>query len=133
MVFKGRAKISHRINLAPLIDVVFLLLIFFLLSSSFAWTEGISILLPRVRHVTRTYVETPTEIYVNKDKIIYVNQEIIPLDHLGSRLNGMVKEGLDRKVLFHAERDLRYEDVCRILDIVKKSGVRGVVLRTEHL
>ena len=133
MEFKGRRTVMRRINLAPLIDVVFLLLIFFLLTSSSAWKQGISIRLPRVRYTTQTYVESPLEIYVTGDKSIYVNQKKISLGDLPAYLKKKAQEKKDQKVLFHAERKLLYEDVCRVLETIKKSGFSGVVLRTQAL
>ncbi len=78
MEFEGRKKVSTQLNIAPLIDVVFQLLIFFALISHFVTQSGIKITLP-----TATTAKLPAEeniiVSITQDNNLYLNEEKIAL------------------------------------------------------
>lgn len=130
MEFRGRQKILYKVSLAPLIDVVFLLLIFFLLTSNFAWSTGIPIRLPRVRHASQTFVDSPIEVFVKSGGGVIIDGRSVGLKRLAEVLSRRMEEH-SSKIYFYADRDIKYDRICEVLDEVQASGAKSVVLRTE--
>ena len=98
MEFEGRKRIRTHLNIAPLIDVVFLLLIFFMLSSHFVTQPGIKITLPTAVTAKR-HPEEDIIVYITKDNQIYLNEEPIILDNLLDTLSLKVARAEKRTVV----------------------------------
>lgn len=120
-----------RMGMAPLIDVVFLLLIFFMLTSHFDIATGISINLPKVAQ--KAFYKEDRKIGLTMDKAgnIYLKGERIEPGKLGPRLRGLVeKEGLIYLVL-SADKDVKHGRVVQVMDIAKKAGVPSIVIAAQ--
>ena len=78
MEFEGRKRINTHLNIAPLIDVVFLLLIFFMLSSHFITQPGIKISLPEAA-TTKLHPEEDIIISIAEDNNLYLNEKQVTL------------------------------------------------------
>ena len=120
-----------RIEILPLIDIVFLLLVFFIYAMlSMAVHRGLPVLLP-----TSSTAEIEKELILSvtllSDGTIHLDKEKIPLDRLGEALT---KKSGGRKatgVLLFAHRDLSYQRLFRVLDEIRMAGLTRISLQAE--
>jgi len=120
------------VELTPIIDMVFLLLIFFLIATTFRQTEReMQIALPSAASASPIST-TLREIIVNvgEDGRIVVNGRPIEPDALGAMITEAVAVNPDQKVTVRGDRRTSYENIVRVLDVCKSSGIREPYLDT---
>ena len=130
MEFEKRKKISTHLNIAPLIDVVFLLLIFFMLSSHFVTQPGIKITLPTAT-AARLHPEEDIIISITKDNNLYLNEEEIGLEELLDKLRIKVGEAKKKMVIIKADEKIDLGLAVKVMDIAKQAEAEGLVISTE--
>lgn len=116
------------IPMAPMIDIIFLLLIFFITTSVFARMENeISITVPTAESAT-TPKRNLGEMIVNvqQDGTLIVNQRRVTLDQLAILLNRIAKQYPDQSVIIRGDRQSNLEDAITILDLCAKTGIWNV-------
>lgn len=114
--------------IAPMIDIIFLLLIFFVTTSIFARLENeLSITVPTAETATAPK-RNLGELVVNvrADGTIVVNQIHVTLDQLQVLLNRIAKQYPDNSVIIRGDREAVYKDIIGILDVCSKAGVWNV-------
>lgn len=116
---------NSGLTLAPMIDVVFLLLIFFMVSTTFVTRPGLKLDLPESRSTTETATERWV-ISIDKTGQLYLNEEEIRLESLSTELQSNPKP-----VLVRADETVSHGIVVTILDSVKSAGIDSVNLSTE--
>ncbi|MFP4114064.1 MAG: ExbD/TolR family protein [Spirochaetota bacterium] len=134
MHFRRRLSPNAKVDLIPMIDVVFQLVVFFMVSSTFVMTPGIALDLPEstssdpvvINRLVVT-IASPVDIYLNRDRV--------SLDELAQMLDAMDEhaERADdgaRSAIIEADSTVPYETVVRVLDVLRRSGYRGIALRT---
>lgn len=130
MEFGGRKRISTYLNIAPLIDIVFLLLIFFMLSSHFVTQPGIKLTLPTA--VTgELYPEEDIIISVTGDNDLYLNGEKVSLEELLDRLREEVREAEEKTVVIKADEKIDLGLAVRVMDIARQAEAENVVISTK--
>ena len=121
---KGRGLI---LNITSLIDVMFLLVIFFTVTSTFRNQPAIILVLPRSATATET-VDTPTIIYLTSDGRVFLNDAPVAANELGVILERMhASTGEDRMVL-RADENAAHGAVVELIDTIKQSGFTRVSL-----
>ncbi len=130
MEFSGRRKVSTHLNIAPLIDVVFLLLIFFMLSSHFVTQPGIKLTLPTA--VTgKLHLEEDIIIFITRDSNLYLNEEEISLKELLDKLRVKVGKAKKKTVIIKADEKIDLGLAVRVMDIAKQAEVEGLIISTK--
>jgi len=118
-----------RLDIAPLIDVIFLLLIFFMLTSSFIFQPGIKINLPQA--ITSEVIHRENLIIiVTEDDSLYINERPIDQDELLSRLKIAAKES--KPILIKADRRSSLGKVVEIWDLCRSEGVEKINIATSQ-
>ncbi len=129
---KGRALDS--LNLTPLIDVVFLLLIFFLVATRFAQDDReLPVQLPSASSAVPMTVE-PTELVVNVDALgqYMILGEQMPLDKVEFVLKRAVADNpLNQMVIIRGDRNVAFQAVVSVLDLCTKLRVPSYKISTE--
>jgi len=130
MKFKRRVFLEKgRLDIAPLIDVIFLLLIFFMLTSSFIFQPGIKINLPKA--VTSEVIQRKNLIIVIRDdNTLYINKRVIDDEELLSRLKIAANES--KPILIKADRKASLGKVVEIWDLCRSEGVQKVNIATTQ-
>ncbi|NOY07921.1 MAG: biopolymer transporter ExbD [Spirochaetes bacterium] len=134
MRFKRRLMPQAVADLVPMIDVVFQLVIFFMVSSTFILTPGISLILPgsstsepvAMSRLVVTII-SGNEIYLNKDKY-----SISGLDKKLASLSSEKKKNI-RTVVVEGDRAVSYNLMIEVLDVLRKNGFKGVNLKTREV
>jgi len=118
-----------RIEMLPLIDIVFLLLVFFIYAMlSMAVHRGLPVALPRS---ATAEVDTHPQISVSITQAgeIYVDQQAVTLTELPVMLEGGA--GAQRGVQVFADRQVEYQRLFMVLDCIKKAGISRISLQAE--
>lgn len=134
MHFRRRLSPNANVDLIPMIDVVFQLVVFFMVSSTFALTPGIALDLPEstssepvvINRVVVT-VASPAELYLNRDRVSFdeLDASLAALDQQAEALDGGA-----RSAIIEADAAVPYETIVSVLDVMRRNGYRGIALRT---
>lgn len=132
MKFKRQLKFESglaQIDMAPLIDVIFQLLIFFMLSSSFTFQSGINVKLPKA--VTSDVIkEDNFTITITDENIIYLNGKITSTKELEQLLGEPAKR--DVLIMIKADRRASMGRIVDVWDLCRKLGVKKINIATNH-
>lgn len=122
---------AGSLDITPLVDLVFLLIIFFLLSTTFIVSPGIRIDLPET--ISQKIRKEPKEITLSVDHTcaVYVNKELVDLDLLVTRLVGIARENPDTTVFIRGDRNAGFGCVADILGMVKHAGLHRIAIMTQ--
>lgn len=129
MEFEGRKKISTDLNIAPLIDVVFQLLLFFMLTANFVTQPGIKLALPSA--VSSKPQEEDIVVFITKDNELYLNEAKISLDGLLEELKPKVFTAKKKTVVIKADDKINLGLAVKVMDIAKHADAEGVVISTK--
>ena len=132
MRFKGRMELEHglkQIDIAPLIDIVFQLLIFFMLTSSFVVQPGIKVNLPKA--VTSEAVQFENiEIIVSGENVTYLNGKVVTTPELKNALKQVAKR--NQAILIKADRHASLGRVVEIWDLSRDLGIKQLNIATNQ-
>ena len=134
MHFRRRLSPNANVDLIPMIDVVFQLVVFFMVSSTFVMTPGIALDLPESTSsepvvINRVVVTIASEsrIYLNRDEVSYdeLDAQLAALEEQSERLDAEA-----RSAIIEANAYVPYETIVSVLDVMRRNGYRGIALRT---
>lgn len=127
---KKRARYTVQAPLTSLIDIVFLLLIYFLLTTNFMVDEGIDVKLPKA-NAAKPQTQEEITLYVDADGNAYLSNQKVTLGELFDRLRGIVEKNKDQLVVIKADRTVILNKAVRVMDVAKAAGVERLALATE--
>ncbi len=127
---KKKERYEVKAPLTSLIDIVFLLLIYFLLTTNFMVDEGITIKLPQAR-ASKPQVDESITVYVDKDGRSFLNNEEISIGNLFKRLKEMISGEKDKLVVVRADRGVILNKAVKVMDVAKAAGAGRLCLATE--
>ena len=128
MKFSRTIKVHKGyLDMTPLIDVVFLLLIFFMLSSSFILQSGIKVELPNAVS-SESLKNTHTIITILQNKGIYVNDKPVAMNNLPKVLEDFSKDS----VIIQADGGVELDTVVSVWDICRRIGVKAINIATKQ-
>ena len=129
MKIKPHIEPISSFNSISLTDIIFLLLVFFLLSSTFVLQPGIKVQLPKT-----TYADISSEksivISLAKDGSIYLNDELVNKIELGARIRQMVVNVGSPIIALRSDKASTIENLVEIMDIAKSSGGEKFIIVT---
>lgn len=117
------------INVTPLIDVLFLLLIFFMVSSTFIEKPGIDLTLPQAKTAELSRTEN-TIVSVDKDGNIFINAEKVPAEKLEKKLAAVQLKKHDDQLVLQADENVPYKIIVFIMDTARNIGFKNIVALT---
>ena len=121
---KTRNKVSTEFNMSSMTDIVFLLLIFFMLTSTMVNTNALDLVLPKAKGKTDS--NKSTAINVTNDLKFYIDKSEVSKDDLEKKLMSIMaeKNENDRKIIIRAEENVPYKDVVFIMDIGNRNKLK---------
>jgi biopolymer transport protein ExbD len=119
-----------HIDITPLVDVVFLLLIFFMVTSTFLELPGIKLILPSAKTSTPQAVRELT-VMVNADGELYLNNRPLEWSQLEAKLKSALKHSPSRTLNIKADRSVPHGKVVSIMDIARLCGAKKLVVTTQ--
>ena len=125
---RARKEEEPRLGIAPLIDIVFLLLIFFMVTSHFDLASGVRLQLPEMASRLSEEPRREATVVIDRDGNTYLEGEQVEKDALEERLRERVlSDGLER-IILQADTDTRHGSVLGIIDLARAAGVRSVII-----
>jgi len=129
MVFEGRSRIRTQLDMAPLIDVVFLLLIFFMLTSTFFVPEAIDLSLPQSKSAV---VSDSPSITLTLDHlgVLNLNGDRVALKDLRAALAPLLKTDGSLAVALKSDARTAVQQLIEVMDEVRAAGGNNIALFT---
>lgn len=131
MEFEGRARIHSHLDIAPLIDIVFLLLVFFMLTSTFLVPEAIELELPESASATVTEI-TPITIALNSSGELALNGESIQLDKLRQTIEPLIADNTDVAITLKSDARTEVQQLLKVMDEIRAAGGSNIALATTQ-
>jgi biopolymer transport protein ExbD len=131
MRFRRPKEEENRLGIAPLVDIVFLLLIFFMVTSNFDVASGVRIKLPRVENRILDHEENKIILVIDKSGQIYIEGQKVDLDELKENLEAFVREKGIVQVILQADKDVTHGHVVRIMDLAKTAGADSILIAAQ--
>jgi len=129
MQFRIKRYIKPVINIASLVDVLFLLLIFFMVTSAFVEQPNIKLELPATRHSEVSKVER-TVLTISRDGQLFLKEKPVNKQNLEKELRRLMLDTGDDVLVLKADKMVPYGDVVDIMDYAKGAGFKKVVAPT---
>ena len=128
-----RGSVRSNVDMTPMIDIVFQLIVFFLVSTTFAVVPGIKLNLPQSTTSEGTSVQGIT-IYADKDGVMFFNDKEVSMENLGQELLSF-DIGTSKKeefpVSLEADSEVTNGTIVKIFDVIRQSGFSLINLRTK--
>jgi len=137
MEFKKARRPDPRMDITPLIDVVLLLVIFFMLTTTFIGAPAIKVKLPTSSAKEISKERKEVKVTITKDGKLYVDQRTggtggpISLKELGKLLNKVARENRDTMVIIRADENTSHGNVVAVMDLAKNSGLNKLAIATK--
>ncbi|MDY6972456.1 MAG: biopolymer transporter ExbD [Thermodesulfobacteriota bacterium] len=125
-----RLRYQIQAPLTSLIDIVFMLLIYFLLTTNFVLDEGIKIKLPQAK-ASAPQIEEVITVYVDKRGRAFLGTMEVSLAELFDGLKEMIGNKENRLVVIRADRAVILNEAVKVMDIAKAAGAGRLCLATE--
>jgi biopolymer transport protein ExbD len=132
MKLRPENKLLDTFSFSSLTDIVMLLLIFFLLSSTFIIQPGIKVKLP-LSDVSEATNERSITLTLTKEGETYLNNVKVSMDELPAKWNQLMIMNPDQAIIIRADRDVTIDHTVKVLDIGKKVGASNFNIATEKL
>jgi biopolymer transport protein ExbD len=123
-------KKRFGLNITPLIDVLFILIIFFTISSTFLEQPGIKLELPTAK-TSETQRTEKAVLYIDDDSGLFFMNEPVALEKLPGRLEEAMKTNIDKSLIISADKKVPHGLVVKVMDIARANGVAKLVISTE--
>jgi biopolymer transport protein ExbD len=132
MRFSTVQKIQPNFSVSSLTDIVMLLLIFFLLSSSFVMQPGIKVQLPRAES-GETQSEHNITVSLTEQGQIFVNARQVTIESLGRELMAAMKGDPGKVIVVSADRNVTLQNTVQVIDVAKAVGATRFMIATMPL
>jgi biopolymer transport protein ExbD len=132
MIFFSKEKKNIDINVAPLIDIVFLLLIFFMLASEFTDFKTIDMVSPNQSNKEINKTKLPIIIELSENGIININNKEIAFNKLSIIVDDMLTNKKINKVVISTPNETKVNVLIKIVDIIRSLGIENIALITKE-
>jgi biopolymer transport protein ExbD len=128
MALKSRNKVSPNFNMSSMTDIVFLLLIFFMLTSTLVSPNALKLLLPNSK--AKTLEKQTISVSINKELEFYINENQVIESNLENELKQVLTKQLEPAIILHADKTVDIEHVVKVMDIAYRNKYK-IVLATK--
>jgi biopolymer transport protein ExbD len=127
---KQRVRYSIQAPLTSLIDIVFLLLIYFLLTTNFMVEQGIDVDLPDSKS-SEPQTRQEITVYVDQSGNIYLGKQPVNFNNLFDLLREKIKENPEKLVMIKADGSIVLDRAVQVMDVAQAAGAKQLFLATE--
>ena len=133
MALKSRNKVSADFNMSSMTDIVFLLLIFFMLTSTLVTQNALELVLPQSssKNTDTTSLSVSIE---KKDKVInyYIDKEKVEFEKLEAKLIIKLREAKDKGIVLNADKSVEIEHVVKVMEIAYNNKFKLVLATSQE-
>jgi putative tansport related protein len=130
VAIKRKSKINPNFNMSSMTDIVFLLLIFFMVSSTLINPNALRLLLPQ--STNQTSDRPIVVVSIDKNYTFYLNEKVIPFSMLERRLVEELKEQEDPCISLQADKSVPLEQIVKVMNIAKDHKYRLILATTPE-
>lgn len=127
MGLKKKSKVSAEFNMSSLTDIIFLLLIFFMLTSSLVIPNALNLKLPGKSRKPPSVTQTPTNVSINSSGTYYINGKRVTTAKLEAAVRQLRKSGRDVSITIAPHPNAKNESVVAVMDIAFRHKVEAVL------
>ena len=128
MNLRSRSKVSAEFSMASMTDLVFLLLIFFMLTSTLVTSSALDVILPKSK--AQSVNNASITVTIDADLKVSVNDAVVPMDQLELQLLSLARQDPERLVILRADESVPTGETVRIMDIAYRNRLK-LVLATD--
>ncbi len=123
-------QLISSLQLTPLVNVVFLLLLFFIVSSAFVQRHGVKVDLPVS---SSTWAEERAKIHISLtyDNILFLNGQRIEREQFPPALNEAALKLQNPILMLNADEKSAHGEIIKIMDIAKQTGIKSIIISTQ--
>ncbi|MFL0095395.1 ExbD/TolR family protein [Tenacibaculum maritimum] len=125
MNLKGRNKVDPSFNMSSMTDIVFLLLIFFMLTSTLVTVSAIDVLLPKAGGKTEN--STSVAVTVTKNSSFYIDKRKVQSNKLEIELLKAVEGDQKKTIVIRGDQNVPYKNVMKIIDIANRNKLKMIL------
>ena len=124
-----RSKLMVEINITPFTDVVLVLLIIFMIATPFIYQSSMKVQLPQASKSEET--SRDVIININAQGQVFLEDAKVDLESLKYKLTAMVRSKPDTSVIINGDKNVKYDSVVQVMDVLTRSGVKNPGLGIE--
>jgi len=124
-----KSKLMSEINITPFTDVVLVLLIIFMIATPFIYQSSMKVQLPKASKSEET--SRDIIININAQGDVFLEDAKVDLSTLKYKLMAMVRSKPDASVIINGDKNVRYDSVIQVMDVLTQSGVKNPGLGIE--
>jgi len=124
-----KSKLMAEINITPFTDVVLVLLIIFMIATPFIYQSSLNVQLPKASKSEET--SRDIIITINAQGEVFLEDAKLDLDTLKYKLTARVRSKPDASVIINGDKNVRYDSVMQVMDVLTRSGVKNPGLGIE--
>src|ERR1700733_14343585 len=128
---RGRYKPLAEINVTPLVDVMLVLLIFFMVTAPLM-TSGVSVDLPKTDAQPLNSDSEPLTVSIKADGSIFLQEQAVEVGDLVSKLQAISQNNPERRIFVRGDKDLAYGRIMEVMGTVTQGGFTKVALLAEQ-
>lgn len=125
MNLRGRNKVSAEFNMSSMTDIVFLLLVFFMISSPVVTPEALDLLLPKAKGKTTS--QQNVAISIDKNNNVFINNEQVNKNQLELELQKHVENIENPTIILRTEQSVAIQEAVDIMDIAQRNKYKLVL------
>lgn len=130
MNLRGRNKISPEFSMSSMTDIVFLLLVFFLLTSPAITPDALDLILPKAKGKSTN--QHNASVSITKDGAYYVNKERVSEFNIAKELKAVLAGQENPTIIIRAEEGVPIEDAVFVMDIANKNNYKVILAVRPH-
>ena len=128
MALRSKNKVTPNFNMSSMTDIVFLLLIFFMLTSTLVSPNALKLLLPNSK--SKTLEKQTISISIDKNINFYIDENQVDINELETRLINILSSELEPAIILHSDKSVEIEHVVKVMDIAYRNNYK-IVLATD--
>jgi len=128
---KGKRRAEYVIDITALVDIVFQLIIFFVLTTTFVSNPGIEVDLPRAKAHEIQHKSEEIVVALTSEGQIVLHGKAIDFEQLGEVFENTASESKATMVILQADQDVAHGRVVRIMDLAKEKGLQHLAIATQ--
>ena len=125
MNIRGRNKVNPNFNMSSMTDIVFLLLIFFMLTSTLVTVSAIDILLPKAGGKTEN--KTSVAVSITNKSLFFIDKTEVSEANLENEILKLVGADKAKTVVIRGHKDAPYKNVMKIIDIANRNKLKMIL------
>jgi len=124
-----KSRLMVEINITPFTDVVLVLLIIFMIATPFIYQSSMKVQLPQASKSEET--SRDIIININAQGDVFLEDAKVDLDTLKYKLTAMIRGKPDTSVIINGDKNVKYDSVIQVMDVLTRSGVKNPGLGIE--